>query len=206
MKKRMMVISYAPLLEGYTSNMEKEEAIEKLKNINPGEIKNCLWADSDAGIYPVFTMDNAKKIKKHIEFWAEHNVQNWFDLCIIDKGERYFILLWPNLLKSKDRHLYNHMVVHEEIIIESEWEFLFAFCPLVFVSLDRGMLDKVKGLIREETYLGFIDTCDMNVDDPIKTVVEPALIGPLKVHFRHELAEKYLDAYKDGGFHGDEKQ
>lgn len=197
MKNRMVVISYIPLLEGYSSNMNKEELLERLKTVdtNLGTIRHCLWAGSDIGPYPVFVTKDAKKIVDHLTFWAGNNVQNWFDLCIIDKGEKYFILLWPNLIKSKDRHLYNHMVVNEEIIIESEWDFTFMFCPLSFMSMGRGTLDKVKESIQEETYLGFIDTNDFNLDNPIDTKTEPIPVGPLKVYYKHEFAEKYLEKY-----------
>ena len=197
MKKGMMILSYIPLLEGYSSNMSKEELTEKLKTIDTEreEIKYCLWADSDGtGPYPVFVIKDAKKIVNHLKYWAENNVQNWFDLCIIDEGEKYCVILWPNLIKSKDRHLYNHMVVNEEIILESEWSFLYMFCPLFYRSAGRGTLDKVKEAIREETYLGFIDTNDFDINNPLNTKIEPITVGPLKVHYKHEFAEKYLES------------
>lgn len=201
---KMVIVSYVPLLFGEggekidisTSDKINEFASELMKH-DYGQVDACLWAaNTDGTISPVFVMPRAKEIAQHLSMWAEDQPQEWFEVCLLDKVDTYFIILWPDLEKSKERHIYNWMIKNQEIVIEKNTEFSFIVKPLYFRSGNRGTLDKVLELVKDmsDISIGFLDKEDFNMSDPLSTQIEPYYLDSFKLQFKHDQADAYCDS------------
>jgi hypothetical protein len=200
-KTKMVIVSYVPLL--YGAGGEKiDVSTDGLKKLTDnlsaldrcGQIKACLWSKEDYS--PVFVMPHAKEVAGHLSMWAEGSPQEWFEVCILDKDDVYFIILWPNLEKSKDRHLYNWMIRNSEMILEDDVEMSFIFRPIYFRSKNRGMIDQVLGIIkdRKKINVGFVDQADVDMKHPLNTQAEPYYVGAFPLRFEHKQADAYCDS------------
>lgn len=204
-KDIMMIVSYIPLLwgdGGEKIDLSVEENVHNLAakleetDKDCGQPLACLWAgNKDGSLSPVLVLENGSLVAQHLEGWAEDDPGEWFELCILDKGDVYFVCLWPNLIKSKDRHICNCMIRYEEIIIEDNYDFHFLFRPIYFMSQNRGMLDQARGMLKNanEATLGFIDQKGFDMENPLQSKSEPYYVGPFPLRFEHELAEEYCD-------------
>lgn len=187
MEKSALCVSYIPLFAVNEDELRKNWA----KDVN-GFIKHiydaigrapspvaCVWGIDEGKHVPCFLIDQARAVVDHLLCWSEHDPSQWFKLVIDVSDNHYDVALFPNLIKSKERHSLQNIILREETLPES-MSYQFLFRPLHFRSNGRGMINEIK--MGNESMVGFIEAAEFNLSnlDPTK-LPEPTMVGPFKV-------------------------
>jgi len=187
-KKKVVILSYfpnAPLTAQFTEDPDKVKGL--LNQIpEPPHILGCAWCVHQEKISPVFLLKDSESVLDHLVKWSEDKPEDWFKLCIFDEGDHYHITLWPDVIKSKDRYIMNHLHLHGEILTEDDHDFNMIFAPLHFMSPVSGFLTKAKemGLFKDRMiYLGFSPS----------QKDEPKFIGPFHLVTDDKIAKDYVN-------------
>lgn len=189
-KPEFSLISYSPLLWS-EAGKERVALQSVLSNNDIGRVESCLWAaDTDGAAYPVFIMKQAEAIREHLIAWSEEKPAEWFDLAVVDLGDRYAVVLWPRLYRSVERFKTAWLNSHSEFL-PSDHELKILFRPLNFVSIDSGMLGKCRDKIGKQSKVCFLDSSNFDKNDPAKSG-EPMLVGVFNVSFEHTMAKQYI--------------
>jgi hypothetical protein len=180
-------MSYFPLSPmdrpGELHQITKEDPLPKgiqdcLENQSElSEAKSCLWCRYGEKITPVFAMKGGREICTHLTKWAEEKPGEWFTLYVIRHDTRYAIVLFPNMRKSIER--FKVMQLHFNGVIIPEDAKIHVICkPLIFLSMNVGMLEKIQ--IGNQLHLGFLDVSEVDMKD-VHSSPEPDFVGPFEV-------------------------
>lgn len=182
-----LIIGYSPLLYGNATTLDLTEeslkdVVSKIEEYNC-QAKACLWAiRDDKSKMPVFMIPKLKEVVEHLKWYTANSVEKWFSIAISDNGNRYSIVLMPNLDLAVERYKVNYgLTTGKEF--PKDPKFTFIFNPIKFMSENMGSYNSVKGDIGSEIYLGFIDNDDVDTTKPdfINNIPEPVEFGPFKV-------------------------
>ena len=188
--QKVICISYVPLLWATEpmKNYSKDITTLSKKLIKAVEEAPtptaCLWANHNDRMTPCFVIERAKAVVDHLLAWTENQPGEWFRLCVEKAKDHYHVVLFPNLMKSKDRFSVQWVMIHEEIIPENAHH-EFVFRPLHFRSKNLGMIEGVH--LSDESMVGFVDVKDMSND--LTKIPDPTFIGPFKTNGNDELAK-----------------
>lgn len=188
-------VSYMPLLTGNPGELDTLDQSNIKQTIAPlekaleyGDAAACLWCRHNEQITPVFAMKRGREICEHLKSWSEDKPDDWFDLYIVRKKDRYAIVLFPRIEKSVDRFKEAQLIVNKTIIPTSA-QIDILFRPLVFVSLSIGMYKKIQ--VGPSSHLGFVNEDDVDTKN-VQETPEPIFVGPFNV--KRHLDSPYLDS------------
>lgn len=124
----------------------------------------CLWIADNGGIFPVLILPQAHAIADHLVAWAEHRPGEWFALCFAERQGRYVVTLFPRLAWSVERFEAAHFVHHGDLSNAEGYELLCR--PLALVSGPAHTFGRIKKLIADPCYLGFLEPDDFDPATP----------------------------------------
>ena len=168
--RKAVVISYVPLLTGEPGRVlsfrdeEFNRLIAEADRCPSGLAPACLWMADNGGVFPVFVMPQAHAIADHLQGWAENRPGDWFMLCFAQRQGRYVAALFPNLPGSVERFEAAYFANHCEPSKAAGYVLLFR--PLAFVSGPRHTFGRVKKLIADPSYLGFLNPSEFDPATP----------------------------------------
>jgi len=183
---RVAIVSYMPLLTGEpgrcmsVDDPELSELLRQGDDCPSGHIEACLWVADGEDVMPVFIREQAHAIADHLSEWSEDKPGEWFALCFAEQEGRYVAILFPDINRSIARFRVARLHYYEEIVTAKDYQVLFR--PLCFVSGPQHIFSEVRCRIPENTSVGFLDTQDLDRDNPLK--VDPdqiKTVGPFQV-------------------------
>jgi hypothetical protein len=132
------------------------------------------------GVFPVFVIPQAHAIADHLQGWAENRPGEWFMLCFAQRQGRYVAALFPNLPSSVERFEAAYFVYHGEPSKAASHMLLFR--PITFVSGPRHTFGRVKKLIADPSYLGFLEPDEFDPATPTSLDLDNIRrVGPFPV-------------------------
>ena len=166
----MFQVSYVPLLisdhpelAGSTDRTPEElKRILEIVDQTDSMARGCVWVD-DGGPMPILLYKRAADIARELDIWSEGEPDNWFTLDIIDFGDKYVMVLMPNLSRSSRRIKYNHFLQHEEIAAPDDSQVLFK--PISFLSASIGAFEQVRNILPTRMVVGFYNIDLFDADD-----------------------------------------
>ena len=184
-----IVVSYVPLLQPdaffacRVSDCDNSELMDRLREVDrcpDGHVDGCLWLAEGDAVVPVFIMDKALAIADHLLTWSEQKPDEWFALCFVERGDRYAAILFPNLDKSFRRFQVGWLDRFEEVVTPDRCNIIFRH--LHFVSNPGHLFGTVRSRIPSRTMLGFVDTADVDRQNPCGTESDRVkMLGPFPV-------------------------
>jgi hypothetical protein len=184
--RKAVVVSYVPLLKGEPGRVisvgdgEFKRLMAEADRCPSDIAQACLWMADNGGIFPVFVMPQAHAIAEHLVAWAEHRPGEWFALCFAQRQGRYVAALFPNLPGSVERFEVAYFVYHGETSKATGYELLFR--PIAFVSGPRHTFGRVKKLIADPCYLGFLEPDEFDPATPSSLNLDRICrVGPFTV-------------------------
>ena len=181
-----VVVSYVPLLvdrPGFCIKPDDPRFTNLLKKMDEcpsGHVDGCLWVTEGQHAVPVFIVERACEIASHLQMWSEGKPGDWFRLCFAESRGRYAAMLFPDLDRSVKRFQETYQILTGKTVNADEYRVMHV--PLGFVSGPKHIFDQVRNRIAEQTMLGFIDSSNVNPNDPLAT--DPAgieMVGPFHV-------------------------
>lgn len=164
----IILISYFPLL--YSEPViAGVEILDKFKSkieesTKYGTAKGCIWTIRDGVPMPIFIMEQAKAISKHIHTWSEDKIEDWFEIKFQKKNGRYVLALIPRIQKSIERWKIQFQLQYG-YPPASNLKFQILFQPLQFISGYNTVFEKL-GDLPNPMRLGLIDPKDIDMDHP----------------------------------------
>ena len=190
-----VIVSYIPFLEGEAGkflDLDKD-SISNLDNIlkdSPsGAADGCLWMSDEGSPYPVFIMERGLDLVEHMKVWSEGELENWFKLSFLEKDGKYAIALSPNLNKSMERWKITFQLKTGFPPPEGKYNFIFQ--PIFFVSGGSTAFHLVKDKLRDEVYVGFIDSDKVDMENPQNMDPHIFRVGPFTID--EENFKSYLE-------------
>jgi hypothetical protein len=184
--RKAVVISYVPLLEGEPGRVLSvgDEQFKRLMaeadRCPSGLVDACLWIADNGGIFPVFVLPQAQAIAEHLAAWAENQPGKWFMLCFAQRQGRYVAAMFPNLPGSVERFEAAHFIHYGDLSNAEGYELLCR--PLAFVSGPNHTFGRVKKLIADPSYLGFLEPDEFDPATPASLNLDRIRrVGPFPV-------------------------
>lgn len=164
-----IVISYVPLF--YTppttfvdviseNNLEKlKPIIDKIENID-NAAEGVGWTHTAE---PIFIMDDAEEIARHIEYWSEGMPKDWFTVNWMEKDDKYAIVLMPDLNKSVKRHR-EIWKIQTGTNLPKNTSHKILFKPIIFISGSNQTFKQIKDKIPKRVRVGFSSDKTLSTD------------------------------------------
>jgi hypothetical protein len=184
--KKVVVVSYVPLLTGEPGRLlsvgdeEFKRLMAESDRCPSGLADACLWMAEGGGVFPVFVLPQARASAEHLLAWAEHRPGEWFSVCFAEREGRYVVTLFPRLAWSVERFKAAHFVHHGDLSNAEGYELLCR--PLAFVSGPRHTFGRIKKLIADPSFLGFLEPDDFDPATPTSLNLDRIRrVGPFPV-------------------------
>ena len=208
-KSKIMLFSYFPLgLEVIRrtglkpSQPPSEEVLDLIQEgLEEGEkyaqAMACIWLLQDGEPSPMLLVPEAKRIHADLVEWAENKPEDWFTIQFAEKHGAYGVVVFPDVVKSTERHGVAHLMQQEEILRDPQYQILTA--PLHFVSQPgNGVYPQLKSKIGDSLMVYLYDQDGLDPKNPdIQGQIDEDLmleVGRLKVD---SSAESYLEGLID---------
>lgn len=172
----MIVVSYVPLLygtaEGPVSRPNGTRLDPKsvlgmaVASMPSGAAQGCTWVLDNGLIAPVLVMENAVRIREHLDWWSEGKPHEWFDLQIAEAKGSFSIAAMPRLKKSVEREAMR--AARRGLQVSGTVsEYHVVHRPLHYVSAtNRVSYDQVRKLIRQTSSFGLVDPKELDSGFP----------------------------------------
>lgn len=196
---KWFLVSYVPLLQPDFRIFNTEEAVRKFLPVfskgvtRHGQAEACLWArKSDGAIMPVFALERAKEIVDHLKMWSEEKPSDWFKLYVYQTKKKYAVILFPDIQRSIGRFKFRLALGDPgQPFVDEKKDTIEIVChPLLFTSLDLGMIKKVQ--LTSPVTLGIIEWKGLNTKD-LTANPEPFEIGPFELGDNTNM-KRYFDS------------
>ena len=185
-RSRVVVVSYVPLLPPNSPIISSpgDQAIhtvlQHVEACPDGHVEACLWVAKGDAVMPVFVMERAHAIADHLTQWSEQRPDEWFSLCLVERGGRYVAVLFPNLKESLNRFCANQLHLVDPDAVAGGCGIVFR-C-LHFVSGPQHVFESVRSKVPARTMVGFLDVADLDRDHPEDVAPEQVMfVGPVAV-------------------------
>jgi len=176
------------LTESVKANPEALEA--QLESVNHKAVA-CLWCNKEGESVPILVYPNAKFVSVHLGDWCEQDLQGWFQVVWQRRGERYALVLYPNISKSVERFKDNRERIGQEIPEGTPITVIFK--PLCFVSNESTTPIVMNETPRE---VGFLDEDVFDLyRDNLQAMPDEAItwVGPLHTAVPSNEQLQYFD-------------
>jgi len=196
----MIQISYVPFILhnhpewGGTHDVGKERLKEVLEVVKSTDAMadGCIWVDDD-GVAPILLFECVSDLFGDMNYWSQGNPEEWFTIDIAQRGEKYTILLMPDLKKSAKRNSFRHFTEYEEIAPFRGAEILFK--PIGFVSDTSTTYNIIKDKIGKSMKIGFYNVSEFDPEDAVGSINEDRIhwTKPLVVRINHPSIKRMFD-------------
>lgn len=164
-----VVVSYWPLVDISKPKLFTKGAVQDLQDYldsTPNvDIIGCLWLMDNDNPIPILVVKRAKELREHMLTWCEKDPGKWFRFCIQEAGEKYILIIYPDIERSIERFKSACLYIHN-FLPADDAKYQVICSPLRFFGSSIDNYNAIKNQLSSNITIGFIDADNVDLTDP----------------------------------------
>ncbi len=189
MSAKMALFSYVPYLNRDSDTCGRildlnDELLEKIKyeqsKAAHTRANGCAWAIDGDQLVAVLFIKDAQKLVNDMKIWSENQPQTFFRVIIGQSGDKYAVVIVPDLDMSLTRFRLSHQTITGNELELGDKDVSVIFTAVGFLSKPGApMYAKMKDRIGKEIKIAFLD---VEAEQFESSLMEQAIpLGTLKI-------------------------